>query len=414
MTLIDTVAPESVGLAATQIDKIPDFLQETYIDSGRIAGCVVAVIRHGQVAHLSALGKADVGRDIDMSEDSIFRLYSMTKPITSIALMSLYEDGAFQLTDPVSRFIPEWADLEVYVSGEYPNFQTRPVDREMNIQDLLTHQSGLTYGFNADTDPNATEVAKAYKQLNLGMLEIFPQSLEELASELGKLPLLFSPGTHWNYSVSTDVCARLVEIISRKNFNEFIQERILDPVGMTETAYEVPDERLERFTANYRPSSGDGLVVYDDPHTSRYRGPVTHYAGGVGLTAPIGDYIKFVKMLLNGGTHEGQRIIGSRTLEFMSANHLPEGADMMRHGFPTAIARQPGFGFGLGFARTIDPGQNGVIGNDSIYFWMGAASTTFWVDPKEDIGVIYLTQSILAGLPTANDLKALIYPAIMD
>ena len=222
MTSIDTVAPESVGLAATQIDKIPDFLQETYIDSGRIAGCVVAVIRHGQVAHLSALGKADVERNIQMSEDSIFRLYSMTKPITSIALMSLYEDGAFQLTDPVSRFIPEWANLEVYVSGEYPNFQTRPVDREMNIQDLLTHQSGLTYGFNADTDPNATEVAKAYKQLDLGMLEIFPQSLEELASELGKLPLLFSPGTHWNYSVSTDVCARLGEIISRKNLESYL------------------------------------------------------------------------------------------------------------------------------------------------------------------------------------------------
>ena len=411
---MDTVIPESVNLASEQLAKIPKFLQEKYVDSGLVAGCVVAVIRNGEVAHLSAMGKADIQRDIDMTEDSIFRLYSMTKPITSIALMSLYEDGLFQLTDPVSRFIPAWKDLAVYVGGSYPDFETQPVDREMNIQDLLTHQSGLTYGFFADMPGATTPVQYAYKELDLGMTDVFPPTLEDLVNGLATLPLEFSPGTAWNYSVSTDVCARLVEVISGQDFDKFLEEVIFQPLGMHETSYEISDHLLPRFTVNYKPSTGSGLEIYQDSHGSRYSGPVTHFGGGVGLTAPIADYIQFVKMLMNWGELDGKRIIGPRTLEYMIRNHLPAGMDIADHAFNNNVVRPPGAGFGLGFGVTTDATAAGVIGSEGIYNWSGAASTIFWVDPVEDLAVVYLTQSMLAGLPTIADLKALVYSAIVD
>ena len=411
---MDTVVPESVNLASEQLAKIPKFLQEKYVDSGLVAGCVVAVIRNGEVAHVSAMGKADIQRDIDMAEDSIFRLYSMTKPITSIALMSLYEDGLFQLTDPVSKFIPAWKDLAVYVGGSYPDFQTRPVDREMNVQDLLTHQSGLTYGFFVDMPGATTQVQHAYKELDLGMTDVFPPTLENLVNELATLPLEFSPGTAWNYSVSTDVCARLVEVISGRDFDKFLTEVIFEPLGMHETSYEISDQLLPRFAVNYKPSTGSELEIYQDSHGSRYSGPVTHFGGGVGLTAPIADYIQFVKMLMNWGELDGKRILGPRTLEYMIRNHLPAGMDIADHAFDNNVVRPPGSGFGLGFGVTTDAAAAGVIGSEGIYNWTGAASTLFWVDPVEDLAVVYLTQSMLAGLPTIADLKALVYPAIID
>ena len=411
---MDTVVPESVNLASEQLAKIPKFLQDKYVDSGLVAGCVVAVIRNGEVVHLSAMGKADIQRDIDMAEDSIFRLYSMTKPITSIALMSLYEDGLFQLTDPVSKFIPAWKDLAVYVGGSYPDFQTRPVDREMNVQDLLTHQSGLTYGFFVDMPGATTQVQHAYKELDLGMTDVFPPTLENLVNELATLPLEFSPGTAWNYSVSTDVCARLVEVISGRDFDKFLTEVIFEPLGMHETSYEISDQLLPRFAVNYKPSTGSELEIYQDSHGSRYSGPVTHFGGGVGLTAPIADYIQFVKMLMNWGELDGKRILGPRTLEYMIRNHLPAGMDIADHAFNNNVVRPPGAGFGLGFGVTTDAAAAGVIGSEGIYNWTGAASTLFWVDPVEDLAVVYLTQSMLAGLPTIADLKALVYPAIID
>ncbi len=411
---MDTVIPESVNLRSEQLAKIPKFLQQKYVDSGLIAGCVVAVIRNGEVAHLSVMGKADIQRDVDMTEDSIFRLYSMTKPITSIALMSLYEDGLFQLTDPVSKFIPAWKDLEVYVSGSYPDFQTRPVDREMNVQDLLTHQSGLTYGFFVDMPGATTPVQLAYKELDLGMTDVFPPTLEDLVNGLATLPLEFSPGTAWNYSVSTDVCARLVEVISGRDFDKFLTEVIFEPLGMHETSYEVSKELLPRFTVNYKPSTGEALEIYQDSHGSRYSDPITHFGGGVGLTAPIADYIQFVKMLMNWGELDGKRIVGPRTLEYMIRNHLPADTDIADHAFDNNVVRPPGAGFGLGFGVTTDSAAAGVIGSEGVYNWSGAASTVFWVDPVEDLAVVYLTQSMLAGLPTVADLKALVYPAIID
>ncbi len=413
MSKLETVTSESVGLSSAQLEKIPEFFQKNYIDTGLIAGCITAVIRRGKIAHISVLGKADVERNVDMTEESIFRLYSMTKPITSVALMSLYEDGAFQLTDPVSKFIPSWKDLEVYVSGTYPDFETKPVDREMTVQDLLTHQSGLTYGFFAGFDPNATALAHAYKEHDLGMTDVFPPTLEDLVDELAKLPLEFSPGTAWNYSVSTDVCARLVEILSGIPFDQFLKENIFSPLGMHETSYEVREDLMPRFTVNYLANMGDGLNVYDDPQTSRYRGPVTHFGGGVGLTAPLADYIQFVKMLMNWGELDGQRILGPRTLEFMTRNHLPNDVDIADHAFGLPDAWPTGSGFGLGFGVTTDAVGTGVIGSEGTYNWGGAASTVFWVDPVEDLGVVYLTQSMLAALPITGDLKALIYPAII-
>jgi len=410
---MDTVTPESVNLRSEQLEKIPHFLRRKYVDSGLIAGCVVAVIRNGDVAHLSAIGKADIQRDVDMTTDSIFRLYSMTKPITSLALMTLYEDGLFQLTDPVSKFIPAWKDLAVYVGGSYPDFQTRPVDREMNVQDLLTHQSGLTYGFFVDRPGDTTALQRTYKELDLGMTDVFPGTLEDLVNELAKLPLEFSPGTAWHYSVSTDVCARLVEVISGRQFDEFLNEVIFEPLRMYETSYEISDQLLPRFTVNYKPSTGSELEIYQDSYDSRYSGPVTHFGGGVGLTAPVGDYIQFIKMLMNWGELDGRRIIGQRTLEYMIRNHLPGDMDIADRSFSDNIVRPAGSGFGLGFGVTTDTVAAGVIGSEGTYNWSGAASTLFWVDPEEDLAVIYLTQSMLADLTTITDLKALVYPAII-
>ncbi len=410
MTELSSIDPGAAGLSGGQLNRIRDHLSRNYIEPGKIAGALTLVYRKGQLAYVDPLGKMDLERDKPMTPDTIFRIYSMSKPITSVALMQLYEQGHFQLNDAVSRWIPEFANLRVYQSGVVPNFLTRPCERAMTIRDLMTHMSGLTYGF-----MNATNVDHAYRKLGIG--GVHPGStLKDMIETLGKLPLEFSPGTRWNYSVSTDVLGYLVERMSGQPFDEYLKQHIFDPLAMRDTGFTVAADKVERFAANYSRNPDKTLKLEDDPQDSTYTRPKTFFSGGGGLVSTASDYLRFCRMLLAGGTLEGTRIIGRKTLELMTCNHLPGDEDLMQWASGTfSETTYQGFGFGLGFSINLGPARTSAIGSAGEFAWGGAASTAFWVDPVEDMAVIFMTQFMPSGtFNFRGQLKSLIYPAIED
>lgn len=352
----------------------------------------------------------DIERNKPMQEDTLFRIYSMSKPITSVALMTLYEEGYFQLNDNVSRFIPEFRNLQVYQAGNYPLFQTVPCQREMTVKDLMTHMSGLTYGF-----MESTNVDRAYRRLKLTD-DDNKHDLATFTRKLGKLPLEFSPGTAWNYSVATDVLGYLCEVISGQPFDQFLQERIFNPLGMQDTFFSVPADKVDRFAANYQRDKNKKLELLDDPADSPYIQPKTFFSGGGGLVSTAGDYLKFCRMLLGGGESEGVRILGPKTLHMMTVNHLPDNGDLTRWARGTfSETIYEGVGFGLGFSINLGPGLSSVIGSAGEFAWGGAASTAFWVDPEEDMIVIFMTQFMPSNMfNIRGQLKSLIYPLIID
>jgi CubicO group peptidase (beta-lactamase class C family) len=405
------VRPESVGLSSERLARVTRHLDERYIQPGKIAGALTLVFRRGEIAHLVAQGRSDLARNRPMAWDTIFRIYSMTKPITSVALMALYEEGHFQLRDPVHKFIPAWRDLRVYAQGNHPAFLTTPCARPMEMRDLLTHTSGLTYGFMERTNVDA-----AYRKLGLGGAGRTRGTLSEMIETLARLPLEFSPGTRWNYSVSTDVCGYLVEVISGKPFDVFLRERIFEPLGMPDTGFHVPAAKRERLAANYSRRRDKSLRVEDDPETSPYLEPPTFVSGGGGLVSTAHDYLRFCRMLLGRGELDGGRILGRKTLELMTANHLPGGADIASLA-AGMFAETPyeGVGFGLGFSVQLEPARSGVIGTPGEFAWGGAASTVFWIDPAEELVVIFLTQLMPSRtFDFRGQLKALVYPALLD
>jgi CubicO group peptidase (beta-lactamase class C family) len=404
------VKPEEVGLSRERLDRIDQHLQLRYIGPKKIAGTLTLVARHGKVAYLSPQGLMDIERNKVMTEDTIFRIYSMTKPVTSVALMMLYEQGYFQLNDPVDKFIPEWKNLGVYAAGNYPQFLTSHPERPMTIRDLMTHTSGLTY-----PSMERTNVDAAYRKLAIGVLEA-SGTLREMIEKLATLPLEFSPGTKWNYSVSTDVLGYLVEVMSGMPFNEYLKTRIFDPLKMVDTDFYVPPEKIGRFAANYYRQPDKTLHLLDDPGNSAYSKPTTFFSGGGGLVSTAIDYYRFCQMLLNGGELDGTRILGRKTIELMTMNHLPGGKDLSQLSVSTftQIAIE-GNGFGLGFSVHLGSDKSQVIGSVGEYAWGGAASTAFWIDPREDLIVIFLTQFMPnATFNFRNQLKAIIYPAIVD
>ena len=400
------VEPESVGLSGERLALIDPYLEEVYIEPRKIAGAITLVARQGEVAYVSAVGKMDLERDKPMKEDTIFRIFSMTKPITSVALMMLYEKARFSLRDPVHKFIPEWRDLRVYGSGNHPNFQTLPCQREMTIRDLFTHTSGLTYGFWERTNVDA-----AYRKLGIGS-----GNLKKMIENLAKLPLEFSPGTHWNYSHATDVLGYLVEVISGVPFDEYLKREILDPLKMTDTGFSVPPGKVDRFAANYANGPDGSLMLMEDPEKSAYTRDVTFFGGGGGLVSTASDYCRFCQMLANGGQLDGVRILGRKTLELMTMNHLPDGKDTASMALsPLIQIRNPGVGFGLGFAVHMDVPKFGDVGSYGEYEWGGAASTAFWIDPLEDMFVIFMTQFLPDGTyDFRGQLKSIIYSALTD
>ena len=412
------VNPVEAGLDERQLERITEHLQHRYVDAGRIAGCQVAVVRHGQVGYFRSLGFRDLDRSLPVGEDTIWRIYSMTKPITGVALMSLYERGMFQLSDPVTRFIPQWRDLKVRQRAEDGSQQLVDPDRPMTVRDLLMHMSGLGFAdrptllelFSADN-------ANRGEGFTPGSRRGRDATLQSMVEHYASYPLEFHPGTRWLYSVSTDVCARLVEIISGQRFDDYLRQTIFEPLGMNDTGFVVPDDKVHRFAACYRRDASKNLVLVDDPQRSGYRKEPTFLSGGGGLVSTTTDYLRFCQMLLGGGELDRVRILGRKTVELMTSNHLPGDGDLQSFAMPGGYGEVgfAGMGFGLTVAVAKAPALTQVIGSAGEYMWGGAASTIFWVDPAEDLTVVFMTQLLPSGtFNFRGQLKTLVYPAITD
>ena len=404
-----TATVGTTGISVDALARLDRHLSERYVQAGRIAGCITLIARRGGVAHLSAMGSMDLERGKPMALDTIFRFYSMTKPITSIALMQLHERGLVQLTDPVSRFIPQWSDLQVLQGGTWPDFETAPPARPMTVRDLLSHQSGLTYGFMEG------DLERAYIQNGVLPGPVSGRDLSWMVDRLAELPLKFSPGDNWNYGVSTDVCGYLVQEISGKRFDRYLQEEIFDPLGMPDTGFQVPSDKIDRFAANYERGPDRQLRLFDDPADSTYTTPASFHSGGGGLVSTVDDYYRFCQMLLNQGELDGARIIGPKTLELMTLNHLPGGEDLSTRALGSfSETANDGIGFGLGFAVLTDLARTQNVGSLGEYYWGGAASTIFWIDPAEDMIVIFLTQFMPSGtFNFRGQIKQILYPGLI-
>ena len=401
------LATSEAGLSAERLERITEHLKQHYIEPGKIAGCQTLVARHGHVAYFRSLGFMDLKRGKPMADDTIFRIYSMTKPITSVALMQLYEQGHFQLNDPVHRVVPEWRDQRVYVSGQGAAMETRALDRPVTFRQVLSHTGGLTYG--ATDHP----VDKVYRELGVRRGE--GETLRTFVEKLGRVPLRYTPGEHWMYSLSTDVCGYLVEAISGQRFDRYLQEHIFDPLRMRDTSFWVAAEKVDRFAANYQRQPDKTLQLVDDPATSTYLSEPSFISGGGGLTSTTADYVLFCEMLRRGGELDGVRILGPRTIKLMTKNHLAGGRDLtqMALGAFSETANE-GVGFGLGFAMTLSEVDTGALGEGD-YYWGGAASTIFWIDPAEDMVVIFMTQLMpSATFNFRGQLKNIIYSAIVE
>ncbi len=400
----------ALGFSPARLKRLDGFIQSRYIDSGKLPGAVTMIARRGEVAHLSVLGSADVARGIALRENAIFRIYSMSKPLTSVAFMMLVEEGLVALDDPVAKFIPAWKDLGVFVAGVPPLFQTRRPDRPMQIVDLLRHTSGLTYGFQ-----NRTNVDAGYRKAGVGLLEK-SVDLETMITTLAKLPLEFSPGEAWNYSVATDVLGYLIQVISGMPFATFLHERLIGPLGMGDTGFQVPSDKAARLPACYTPGPNGELVLQDDPATSPYLAPPVLYSGGGGLVSTAADYNRFCQMLVRGGSLDGERYLSRKTLDLMTANHLPGGKDLTQLSRSLfSEATNAGIGFGLGFAVNLNPAATLVPRSVGEHYWGGAASTAFWVDPAEDLTVVFMTQLIPSSTyPIRRELRTLVYGALDD
>jgi len=397
------------GFCTDRLARIETFLQDKYIGPGKLPCAQVQVLRSGSLVYESVIGRRDIERDVALTRDTVYRIYSMTKPITSLVFMMLVEEGRVALDDPVTRFIPEWKNLGVYSAGTGP-WVTTPCARPMQMVDLLRHTSGLTYGFQMRTNVDA-----AYRTLKVADRD---RSLntERFVDELSRLPLEFSPGEAWNYSVSTDVLGVLIERITGKPFAQVLQERVFDPLGMKDTRFIVGEDQKARFAACYLPTPAGGMSLLDDPQKSPFLSEPVFFSGGGGLVSTADDYMRFCRMLLAGGQLDGHTLVSPATLRLMTANHLPGGKDL------TALSRSlfsestnAGVGFGLGFAVVFDPVRAMVPSSPGEYYWGGAASTAFWIDPVEDIAVIFMTQLLGSSTyPVRRELRTLVYSALLE
>ena len=399
----------SEGFSPERLARIDRLLAEKYIGPGRMPCAQVLVARRGQTIHQSVLGLRDVERGTALTDDTVFRIYSMTKPVASVALMTLVEEGLIALDDPVAKHIPAWKDLAVYSAGLGP-YLTTPPARPMQVVDLLRHTSGLTYGFQTRTNVDA-----AYRKLKLSEPH-GEHDLEGFIAQLAALPLEFSPGEAWNYSVATDVVGYLVQKIAGKPLGQVLQERIFGPLKMTDTGFHVREDQRSRFAACYNATPRGGLKLQDDPTTSPYLAPPALESGGGGLVSTAADYMRFANMLVNGGELEGARVLAPMTIRLMASNHLPGDKDlteMSRSLFSEST--NAGVGFGLGFAVVFDPPKTLVPCSMGEFYWGGAASTAFWVDPVEEVTVVFMTQLLpSSSYPIRRELRTLVYSALME
>jgi CubicO group peptidase (beta-lactamase class C family) len=406
--LAQQVDADEVGLDPERLARLDSHL-DAHVADGRQKGSLIAVTRGGKVAHLSARGHRDVEADLAAEAETIWRIYSMTKPITSVAAMLLYEEGRLSLFDPVSKFIPSFGDLRVYRGGPAAAFLSAPATEPMLVWHLLTHTSGLTYGFYF-THP----IDEAYRAAGylLGLPEDF--TLQEACDRWASTPILFEPGSRWNYSQSTDVLGRVVEIVSGKPLDEFFAERIFEPLGMTETGFSVADDDAERlaFLYSFDPQTGKAVP---SPQSSQISAERPRFlAGGHGLASTAADYHRFTQMLLRRGELDGVRLLAPRTVDLMTANHLPGNTTMDGYGAPPSPrVSNVGRGFGLGVAPLIDPIAAKSLSSLGEYTWGGAAGTHFWVDPSEDLTVLFFTQVLFAPDELWLTMRRLVYQALV-
>lgn len=401
---MDKSVCERVGLSAARLGRIDGWMQR-WVDSGRLAGMSILVSRRGHIAYQSCYGHADLERGTPMSPETIVRIYSMTKPLTSVALMMLYEEGRFQLDDPIHAVLPYFKETRVWAGeGRDPV----PLDRPITYRDLLTHTSGLTYGF-----INSTPIDAMYRDQGVDF-QTADASLGEIVQKAASMPLLAQPGAAWNYSIATDVIGHLVAEISGQPFAQFLHDRVSAPLGMVDTAFTVAPENIPRFAANYYRGEDGHAALLDDPATSRFITPGSIASGGGGLTGTARDYMRFCHMMMNKGLLDGERLLGRKTVELMTSNHL--GGDMAAMGMPRfSESKYDGVGFGLGFSVMLDPARAEILGTPGEYAWGGAASTAFWIDPVENMAVVLLAQLTPSSTyPIRRELRVLTYAAIVD
>jgi CubicO group peptidase (beta-lactamase class C family) len=405
------IDPAEAGFAPGRLRRLDDNFRR-YVDDGLLKGWLLTVSRHGKLAYTASYGQRDAEAGLPVEPDTLWRIYSMTKPVTSVAAMMLYEDGAFELTDPVSRFIPSFKDLRVFTGGSDQRPVTVPAAEPVRIWHLLTHTSGLTYGFHRSHPVDGMYRAAGF---DLGLR---PGTLEEACDSWARLPLLFQPGSEWNYSVATDVLGRVVEVASGQSLDEFFARRILGPLGMNDTGFYAPPEDLDRLAALYARGL-DGKAGRFNALAEEVRRPPQMLSGGGGLVSTAADYNRFLQMLLArpdspAGELDGVRLLSPRTVRYMGRNHLPGNNDLEGFGRPlNAESPQRGVGFGLGFAVVIDPVPGRVDCSPGELSWGGAASTAFWIDPAEELTATFFTQLIPSSAhPIRSQLRQLVYQAL--
>lgn len=407
---------ETLGFNAKKLAHIDGFLKEKYLDNGLLPNAQLLISRHGKIAHFSSQGDACQYKDHEIDERSIFRIASMTKPITSIAFMQLVEAGKVALDTPLSEVLPEFKTTQVYVTGggSVP-FQTKPLSREILLLDLLRHTSGISYGFQ-----NRSNIDAAYRkhQIDIDRVESWytGQTLDQWIAEIAKMPLEFSPGEAWNYSLSTDILGAVIQRISGLSLGAYLQKNIFAPLGMKDTGFVVPEIEADRLTDCYIWAGPEkGRVLFDQAQKSLWFKQPSLHSGGGGLVSTALDYHRFCQMCQNGGHIDDVHIIGRKTLELMTTNHLPDGSDLSSMSISMFSETQnAGTGFGLGFAITQDIAKAMIPGSAGEYYWGGMFSTSFFIDPVEDLHVIFMTQLGPSSLyPIRRDLKTLIYSALI-
>ena len=405
--LIPLSKPESVGFSAQRLARIGPWLRG-YVDSGKLPFAGVAVMRKGEVAYSDLYGLRDIEAGTPAIEHGLYRIYSMTKLITTVAAMSLYEEGRFMLDDPIAAYLPEFAKQKVHVSGPFEAMELVEPETPVTIRQLMNHTSGLTYGA---FDPGP--VGRAMRRAKADFANP-AESLADVVTRLADVPLCFQPGTRWNYGVSSDVLGRVVEVVAGKPLEQVFQERIFGPLGISDTFFGVPDEKLDRFCALYSKTDDVPLKLFETAVESRFRAPVAMHSGGGGLVSSTADYIRFVEMVRRGGALDGARVLGRKTVELMLLNHLP--GDMAAMGQAT-FSEMPmtGIGFGLGGAVLLDPARAQILGSPGEFTWGGMASTAFWIDRTEEISVVFMTQLVpSSSYPIRRELRVLVYQALVD
>ncbi|MEM7016978.1 MAG: serine hydrolase domain-containing protein [Pseudomonadota bacterium] len=408
---IPVVKPEQVGMSADRLERVTDMMTK-YVDPGKIAGLMTVVTRDGKIVYAKTMGKKGIDGDKPLADDDLFRIYSMTKPITAVAAMQLYEQGKFHMQDPVSKFVPEFKELTVMKDGK-----PVPAERQMTMQQLLSHTAGLSYGF----DPN-DPVDKLYQEANIWSAA----DLDEFAAKIAKLPLRYEPGTQWHYSIAVDITGLVVQRLSGMPFDKYLEENLFKPLGMVDTFFEVPADKMSRFLPNHRLDRKIGKPVLTT--TADLPGgeancramcdyaKVTLFSGGGGLVSTTRDYLRFAQAVANGGELHGVRILSPKTVAYMATNHLPASVAGGGNGEqPTlAGASMNGFGFGLGFGIITNPTESGIMGSTGEYYWGGAAGTVFWIDPVENIVAVSMMQLMGSWRSYRPDLKVAVNQAIIN